>query len=255
MVLFIIMKEIEILSNSNNLVKEATKLKQKKYVLESGKFLVEGKKIILEILKTDYKADYFFVEKGTDYNFLKGEKVYIVTKNIIEKMSDVVTPQGIIGVFNQKVQKPTYENGKFLILDRIQNPENMGAILRTARATDFKNIYLINSVSVLNSKTIRASMGNQFALNIYNISANDVKTLFKNAKIYLADLIGTDVFSCNKFEKNVGLVIGNEGNGISDELTDFVKDKLTLPMLNNVESLNASVSASILMYQLMEKSK
>lgn len=246
------MNEI-ITSTSNKTIIEAEKLKQKKYVLKTGEFLAESKKVVLELLKSDYTPVCFFLKAETNADYLNGYKTYFVTENVLNKLSSFVTSQNIVGIFKTKNLTPKYEGGKFLILDKIQNPDNMGAIFRTARATGFDQVYLINCVSEFNSKTIRASMGNQFGLKIYQINAEQVKTLFSNAELYCADMSGKNVFEIKNFKLNTGIVIGNEGNGISTEILNLIKQKLSIPMRNNVESLNAGVSASILMYDIMTK--
>jgi TrmH family RNA methyltransferase len=245
----------EIVSTNNKMIVQAQKLKQKKYVLERGEFLAESKKVILELLNTNFEPICFFVEEGKDENYLKKYEVYTVSKTIMQKLSSFVTAQDVVGIFKTKNLEPQYLGGKFLILDRIQNPDNMGAIMRTARATGFEQIYLIDCVSEYNSKTIRASMGNQFGLKIYHIKTEQVKTLFKDAQLFCADLKGENVFKIQKFEQNVGIVIGNEGSGISGDLKSLISHTLTIPMLNKVESLNASVSASVLMYDIINKIK
>ena len=136
------------------------------------------------------------------------------------------------------------------MLDNIQNPDNMGAIIRTAVATNFNKIYLINCVDIYNEKVIRASMGTLFKVEFIDTNYQQIANLAKSNKIYYADMGGESVFNIKQFEKNLGLVIGNEGNGISKEIKDITNNKLSIPMSNGVESLNASVSAGILMYHI-----
>ena len=125
--------------------------------------------------------------------------------------------------------------------------------MRTAAACNFKQIYTINCVDVYSPKVLRASMGNQFKLSITSIEYNEIEKLFSNAKIYAMDMNGRNIFEIDKFEQNVGFVIGNEGNGISNEIKSKIKNHLSIPMKNNVESLNASISASIVMYYIFSK--
>ena len=125
--------------------------------------------------------------------------------------------------------------------------------MRSALACNFKQIFVINSVDEFSPKVIRASMGNQFKLNIVHINTDDFQTLFAGAKLYTASMEGKDIFKIQNFDKNVGVVIGNEGNGVSARVKSLVKNTISIPMQNGVESLNASVSASIIMYQICSK--
>ena len=140
-----------------------------------------------------------------------------------------------------------------MILDNIQNPDNFGAIMRTALATNFKQIFVINSVDEYNSKVLRASMGNQFKLNIVHINYEDVKNLFLSADLFVMSMEGENLFKIKYISKNTGFVIGNEGNGVSLQMRKKIKNTLSIPMENGIESLNASVSASIVMYHIYSK--
>ena len=242
-------------SKSNEKITNAKKLFDKKHRDKTGLFLVETIKVVREALsakltpKTIFVTEKKFNEIPKEYDNIK----FVVTEDVLKHISSVVSPDGVVAVFEKPKQEIKYDGGSFLILDGLQNPDNLGAILRTAAATNFKQIYLINCVDQYNSKTIRAGMGNQFKLNILDIDYSDIKTLFLNAKIYTLDMNGKNLFEIQKFDKNVGFVIGNEGNGISDQMKSIVTNTLKIPMENNVESLNASISASVAMYYIYLK--
>ena len=256
---------MEIITSKSNLkILEAKKLLDKKYRDKLGLFLVETEKVVKEALSCGLKPKYFFVQEDKNFQFLneymkkarinQTEVIYSVSGNVLKEISTTVTPDGIVAVFEKPQQNKEYIGGKFLILDCLQNPDNFGAIMRTALACGFKQIFTINSVDEFNPKTIRASMGNQFKLDIIRIGYDEIKSLFKDARIFTMDMNGNNLFNIKSFDKNTGFVIGNEGNGISSEIRDIVKDCIAIPMQNNVESLNASVSASVLMYYVLQKS-
>ena len=241
-----------ITSKSNLKIVEAKKLLEKKGRDKSGLFLLETEKVIEEALNCGLRPKCFYVLQGKTFEFLKhyNLQTYELSASTFGELSTLVTPDGIIAEFYKKESKKQYLGGRFLILDGLQNPDNFGAIMRTALACDFKQIYTINCVDEYNPKTLRASMGNQFKLNIAKISALDIKTLFKDAKVYTASMDGRNIFEIKNFEKDIGFVVGNEGNGVSDEVKNLVKDIVSIPMQNGVESLNASVSAAVIMYHI-----
>lgn len=237
-----------IISKSNSKIVEAKKLLQKKYRDKTNQFLVETKKVIGEAINSNLKPVCIFIEDGKE-NIFKNTTTYFVNRKVLSEITSTVSPDGYVAIFEKKQSTNKYEGGNFLILDCLQNPDNFGAIMRSALASDFKQIFVINCVDEYNSKTIRASMGNQFKLDIVHISYEDIPILFNNCNLYVADMAGDNLFKQN-FMQNIGLVIGNEGNGVSEEILKHISNKISIPMENSVESLNASVSASIIMFYI-----
>ena len=257
-----------ITSKANAKIVETKKLLEKKYRDKTGLFLIETKKVIFEAMGSGLKLKRLFVlQEKNDFDdeilnefCQKGfdvEKVEIVnvSKSVFNEISCLVSSDGYIAVFEKMVQQKSYENGNFLILDNLQNPDNMGAIMRTALASNFKQIYTINCVDEYSSKVIRASMGNQFKLKITHIEYDDISNLFLGAKLYTASMEGENIFDRKNFDNSIGVVIGNEGNGVSDKLKKQISNTISIPMKNGVESLNASVSASIIMYYISQNQK
>ena len=237
-----------ITSKSNSKIVEAKKLLDKKYRDKTRLFLIETKKVIFEAINAGLVPQKVFVLEGKENIFdINSNNVFVLSKSVFNEISSVVSSDGYIAVFEKPANQKKYDSGNFLVLDNIQNPDNMGAIMRTALATDFKQIFVIDSVDEFSPKVIRASMGNQFKLQITHIAYDDVPKLFKNANLFTASMEGKPVFDIKSFSKNVGLVIGNEGRGVSEILKKMVANTISIPMQNGVESLNASVSASILM--------
>ena len=135
------------------------------------------------------------------------------------------------------------------------NPGNVGTLIRSAVGTGFLDIYLISCASVTNPKTVRSTMGALFKANIYEVDEKFVKTLkVWNQTVYVADMDGENIFETS-FQQNCGIIVGNEGQGVSDELIEIATNKISIPMKNNLESLNAGVSGSIIMYQIANGGK
>ena len=126
----------------------------------------------------------------------------------------------------------------------------MGAIIRTAVSTNIKNLYLINGVDEFNEKVIRASMGNVFKVCVKHINIEDLKNICKNFPIYSANMNGENLFTLEKPKTKFGLILGNEGQGVSSDVENFATKIISIPMQNNVESLNVAVSSGIICYYL-----
>ena len=242
-------------SKSNSKVLEAKKLLEKKAREKTGLFLVETEKVVLEALENGFSPKCFFVLEGKEFDFQKQLSIptYFLKKSVFAELSTLIAPDGVVAVFEKKVKKQTCAKGNFLILDNLQNPDNMGAILRSASAFDFKQIYCINCVDEYNPKVLRSSMGNVLKLDIFHIEYDFVKELAKTAELFVADMDGENVCNIKSFDDTIGFVVGNEGNGVSTEIKKLIKNKISIPMQNGVESLNASTSASILMFQIFSK--
>ena len=252
----------EIISSvDNKMIKEARSLNDKKFRRNLGKFLVDGEKLVNEAVCGACDVDKIFVDstKLSDFDYILskfGGRVVPVTSKVMASLSETNTPQGIIaevymretGEFNPESNEP------ILILDRIQDPGNMGTIIRTATATGFHTIVLIDSTDAFSPKVIRSSSGGVFYLDIFRLSEEEISSYCKNHNIELlvADMAGENVFKTQISNKNFALVIGNEGQGVSK----FFKENgriISLPMKPLMESLNAGVSASVLMYTLLGK--
>ena len=249
-----------ITSKSNQKIVDAKKLLEKKYRDKTNLFLIETKKVLKEAILCGLLPKCFFVEEGKDFSFEEFGisntdkiKIYVVSKSVFKELSTVVSSDGYIGIFAKKESKKEYLGGKFLILDTLQNPDNFGAIMRTALACNFKQIFAINSVDEYSPKVIRASMGNQFKINIVHIDYEDVEKMFANAKLYALSMEGQNIFEIENFENDIGFIVGNEGNGVSQFLKNRANKTLSIPMENNVESLNASISSSVVMYYIYAK--
>lgn len=241
-------------SRTNKIISNLKKLSNKKYRKLQNECLIEGEKLIKEAINSGVNVKQLIVEQNKTFNINCNALTCVVSNSVMKYLSDSVTSQGIIAVIDTNYQYKS-NSSRFLVLDNLQNPDNFGAIIRTAVATNFNKIYAINCVDRFNSKVLRSCMGTLFRCEIIESNYQQIKELSNNNDIYYADMNGENVFSIKNFSNNIGLVIGNEGNGISEEIKNITTKTLSIPMLNNVESLNASVSAGILMYELIKNIK
>lgn len=240
----------EILSKDNKLIKEFSKLKQKKYVEETDNVLIEGIKLINEAEKNNIKLLSVFTNFYTDEDF--NCPTYFLSESAFKSLSSTVSPQGVVAVINLPKQKFCLPKKNFLILDGIQDPGNFGTIVRTALACGFCEIYTRNCVDFRNEKVIRSTMGTIFGSKIMEIDLNEFKQLLKY-KVYCANMNKTNIFELKEVPKQFGIVMGNEAHGISEEILSCDLEQISLPMKNKVESLNVAVSCGIMMYILSSK--
>jgi len=255
------MVEEVISSVDNKMIKEARSLNDKKFRRNLGKFLVDGEKLVYEVVCGAGEIDKLFVDstKISDFGYILDKfdgKIVLVTSKVMASISENNTPQGIIAeVFMRETLEFKPEpNEPILILDRIQDPGNMGTIIRTATATGINTVVLIDCTDAYSPKVIRSSSGGVFYLDIFRMSQEEIASYCKNKNIELlvADMAGENIFKTEIKNKNFALVIGNEGQGVSTYFKENGRI-ISLPMRPLMESLNAGVSASVLMYTLLGK--
>jgi len=262
------LKEMQVItSKENEQVKQIKKLKDKKYRDENKKYLIEGIRLIEEAIQENSDIDTIIIcEECIKKEILDSKLLYeiakynclYVTKSIFDTITDVKNPQGVMAIINQKEKQTTidYKEEVIVILDNIQDPGNMGTILRTADSVGLKQIIISkNSVDVYNTKVIRSTMGAIFRINI--IESDDlIKTVkeIKNNKFNVAitDLNTNESIYDIKYNKSA-IIIGNEANGVSKELAQIADNKIKIPMLGKTESLNASVATSIILYEYVRQ--
>lgn len=241
---------IKIESKNNEKLKYLLSLKDKKYSLKYNECFVESEKIINQLLQKQLITSIFVIESKKDNYINKNVELYIINDNLKNYISDCVTSSGIFAI--AKVTHSLPLTNKFLVLDGIQDPNNFGAILRSACAFDYKSIICLDSAYAYSPKVIRSSMGYVFDVNIINYSKQDFIKFIndKHIDLIVADMKGENITHF-QLPSTYGLVLGNEGNGVSKEVKDIATKFVSVKMLNNVESLNVVVSASIIMYNLM----
>ena len=250
-------------SKSNSKIKYIKKLMSSaKERRRNGVFVVEGLRIVREVpeeLLAELYVSESLVSSGRvpEADLPKAE---IVTDEVFRFLSDTVTPQGILAI----VKKPSYsldlsyykDRARILLLDDIQDPGNLGTILRTAEAAGTDLVILSEGCADLfNPKVIRSTMGSIFRVPFLTEDPVTAIPRLKEAgiSVYGAALEGAVDFRSVTFPEKTAIVIGNEGNGISSEVLDLVDEKIKIPMEGKVESLNAAVSTAILLYLINMK--
>lgn len=240
-----------ITSINNEYIKEISKLNEKKYRDKLNKYLIEGLHLVTEALKYDI-IDTIIIRENFSYE--TNIKHIIVSNEVMKKLSDNPSIPKIMAVVNKK--ESTISGNKILLLDRLQDPGNLGTIIRSAVAFNFDTIILSNdTVDLYNSKVLRSTQGMLFNINILRQDLTNVINELKNNNytIYGTKVDnGNDVKEINNTNK-FALIIGNEGTGISDNILKQCDKYLYIKMNNNCESLNAGVAASILMYEMGNK--
>ena len=246
--------EREITATSNELVKTLIKLKQKKYRDLLNKVLIEGERFVTEMAERG--ADFEYILYSADFEGVESidancPKIKCSTA-VMETLSQTVTPAGVIAVVRVGRRKFALPSSNFLILDRVQDPGNLGTIIRTALAFGFRDIYLFDCVDYLNDKVLRSTMGTIADVRIYNCSLNDLESL-KKFEIFVADMQGENINKISVTNDICGLVLGNEANGVSPEIAILASKTVAIPMENDVESLNVAIAGGIIMNKLSNK--
>jgi TrmH family RNA methyltransferase len=238
-------------SKNNPLIKETAALKEKKGRKETGLFLVEGWKMARECQKSDFEIDRVFVSESYDGEIAFPEGLIVrVSDEVFRHLSDEKTPQGIL--CRARIPAPTLAppKGNCLLLDGVADPGNLGTILRTANAAGYNEVYLTKEcVDPYAPKSVRASMSGLFFTKLYFGERTEILFVLADTPIFVADMGGENVFTVSAPEK-FALVIGNEANGISEEVFQHATKTVKIPMSETQESLNAAVSAGIIMYLL-----
>ena len=242
--------EMVITSRKNESVKFFSSLKDAKFRKEAGGYLVEGEKQVFEAVSSGAGVKKIMglpelVAKYSD----SGIEVIEITEGISSFVSDSVTPQGIFA-FVLFPEKKKVE-GDVVLLDGVSDPGNVGTIIRTAAAVGVKTVCVLNGADPFSPKCVRSSMGGLNSVYACRVDFEEAVSLFSGRKTYVADMDGKSVFGKRKKE-NFCLVIGNEAHGVSDEIKARCDEVLSLPMRSTMESLNAGVSCSIILYELLQ---
>ena len=240
-------------SKQNSLIKEIRSLRDKKNRDNLGVFVVEGVKPVKEAVDLSLSIREIVCAEDKAEQFLGCPfRVEVVSNQVFEYISEEVTPQGVLAVVYKNDGVLKTPTGSCLLLDGVADPTNVGAIIRTAVASGYKDIYMTpDCADAYSQKAVRCSMSGVFRANVMRGTVKDILEVI-NLPLCIADMDGANVFEL-KNDKDICLVIGNEGKGVSQTLKDRADLTVSIPMQNGVESLNASVSAGILMYALKNK--
>ena len=238
-----------ITSLNNDKVKELVKLKDKKYRDKNNLFFVEGKDIVLEAYKNNLLKELYVLE-GTNVDI--DMPVTYVSSLVMKKISDMESISEYYGVCYKKEESNIGD--KIIILDNVQDPGNLGTIIRSAVAFNFDTVVISKgTASLYNPKVIRSTKGMLFNINIIVRELDEFINDLDGYVVYGTDVVDGDNIRDIEVSKKLALVIGNEGRGISDNIRKLCNKFIYIDMNNNCESLNASVAASILMYEVNNK--
>lgn len=256
-----------ITSKDNEIIKNIRKLKEKKYRDMNHEFIVEGIKLIKEAVAEEAKIKLIVVceeclkdgclDQKLLYEIAKYDCIY-VNQKVFSVLTDVQNPQGLLAVIEKqdKEENIHYKEDVIVVLDGIQDPGNLGTILRTIDSVGLSQVIISKETAdAYNPKVVRSTMGAIFRVNIIE-SENLLETL-KNAKKHKYKIMATSLETDNSiydidYHKKV-LVIGNEANGVSKEVLDYADEKIKIPMLGKTESLNASVATAVILYEYVRK--
>jgi TrmH family RNA methyltransferase len=230
---------------------------------EANAFAVEGVRLVEEAVNAGWKFQFALYSDGLSergnnlLNRLKAKNIEVneVAGDLLQKLSDTETPQGILGVleFNPL---PIPEHLDFVLIpDQIRDPGNLGTLLRSAAATGVQAIlFPPETTDAYAPKVLRAGMGAHFNIPIHSWTWEEIKSQTKDMGIYIADMDGTSCWETD-LRKPLALVIGGEAEGASDEARRLANGKICIPMRENVESLNAGVAGSVLMFEVVRQRK
>ncbi|MBZ4683225.1 MAG: methyltransferase, TrmH family [Fusobacteriaceae bacterium] len=243
-------------SKENKIYKLIKKLKTKKYREKEKLFIAEGRKF----LDFKYKPRYYILNENDieTYSYLiEKENTYIFSENLFYEITTQINSQGIILVYDYIPNNIEKLNNDIVILDKVQDPGNLGTIIRLVDAVGLNDIILTKgSVDIYNDKTIRSSMGSIFNLNIIYLETNELIELLKEKKYSVISTALSDEtidYTEMKLEEKNAFVFGNEGNGISDDILNISNKKIKIPIYGSAESLNVGVATGIILYKYREK--
>ena len=258
------MFDIVINSKNNPKIKEIRSLlASSRDRKNNGLFVVEGVRLCCDALLSGCEIDGVFCTENCAEKYSKDIEMlkracnafYIVSSDVLKSISDTVTPQGIVCTVKIKQNGFEYEKGKkYVMLDTIQNPDNLGAISRTAEALGLDGMVIFGGCDIFNPKALRASMGAFFRLPV--LICKDLGVEIEKCKGLGIDVLATvpdrDAKSvvAVDFSKGAACIIGNEGNGVSPEIIEKCSDRITIKMDGRAESLNAAAAASIIMWEM-----
>ncbi|MFB5677144.1 TrmH family RNA methyltransferase [Paenibacillus terreus] len=260
---------MELISPNNPLVKEWAQLLEKKHRTRQGKYIVEGVHLVQEALRSgaDVECVAYDMEKGVPHELGSYTQLpdrqpewAAVSAAVIAKCTETKTPQSVFAVV-RKESRPADEllhqqNGLVIVLDGVQDPGNVGTIIRSADAAGATGVVLGHGCADLyNPKTIRSTMGSMFHLPVVEAELTQALAGAKSAgaRVVSTSLQASDSCYTYNFRQSVWLVIGNEGQGVSDAVAAMVDDSILIPMAGQAESLNAAMAATVLLFEAMRQ--
>ncbi|MBR3737693.1 MAG: RNA methyltransferase [Eubacterium sp.] len=253
----------KITSKSNDIIKDTKRLiSSSKARAQSGAFVLEGARLCFDVLNSVYRIKTVFITEKIFEKyplelsalFERADNSYMISEEVSKKLSDTENPQGVFAVCEMIENKSQPSSSKILALDNVQDPANVGAIIRTAEALGIEEIITYNCCDIYNPKALRASMGSVLREKIFDVSSLEecLKSLGAEHKIYSAvPAASAKNITEIDFSLPCVCIVGNEANGVEENIKAISDKLITIPMLGNAESLNASVAASIIMWEML----
>ncbi|MEZ7532117.1 TrmH family RNA methyltransferase [Veillonella atypica] len=253
-------------SKDNKTIKHIISLQQRKYRQKFGEYMVEGIRAVTDIGKKDCLRSILIreskrseleplVEKGVTVS-----SVYVVQDPIFDKIEHSVNGQGILGIAKKCVNdlhSLIVEDGLYVALDGVQDPGNLGTIIRTAVAAGAKGIFLLKgTVDPYNEKCVRSTMSALCNIPIFeDVTLSEFYDFIKDntIKTYVTSLENAKPYHTISYAKRTMIILGNEGNGVSREIIEMCDQAITIPMYGDIESLNVSIAAALCMYKVREQ--
>lgn len=245
-----------ITSRQNNQVKAWIKLNRKKEREKTNLFIAEGFHLVEEAIKSQMSIKELIISEKLNNdlpNYTNGYPQTVISDELSKEIANTETPQGIFAVVEMPRQS-NQEHSKILLLDQVQDPGNLGTIIRSADAAGFTQVICgKGTVDPYNAKVLRSGQGSHFHVDIQSADLNEYISKLKRQSIpvYGTDLSKDSIdYKTVSPKDKVAIMVGNEGSGVSKELLGLVDDTLHIPIKGLAESLNVAVAASILMFHL-----
>jgi len=243
-------------SKDNKLFKQYKNLLNKKYRDKYDKYIIEGIRFTKDAIDKNKDIETIILSESKKElaNEFSGFNIIVLSDECFLSVSDTVNSQGVVAVINKDKNVKDEISGPVLILDRLQDPGNLGTIIRTANAAGFKRIILSKgSADLYNSKVLRSTAGAIFNINFMeNVDLiEEIRGLKSLDYVVIgASLNAKEFYNKVKYTKKTAIIIGNEGSGISEEILKSTDFNIKIPIYSDVESLNASVAAALILYEI-----
>lgn len=248
-------------STKNEKIKELAKLQTAKGRKKAGLYLLEGEHLVEEAIKEKAPIDLMVVSSNRmeDYQYLLEQtevQVLVVSQEVFQKLSMTETTQGILAAVKIENQAEPPCSGRIIVLDAVQDPGNLGTIVRTADAAGFDAVVLgVGTVDLYNDKVIRSMQGSNFHIPVFQ---GDLQEYLPALKFQGVEVAVTALhrdskdYSILQGKSDIAIVVGNEGQGVSSEVIDLADIVVTIPMFGKAESLNVAIASALLMYKTKE---
>lgn len=256
-------------SKDNRTIKRAMSLKQRKQRQKLGEYLVEGLRLVCDIAKNgvlrvllvkESKCDAADIQALIELAVTKGISTYIVQDPLFAKLEDTQHSQGIIGIAEKPMHMLShmeFTDGLYIAIDGVQDPGNLGTIIRTAVASGVRAVFLLKgTVDVYNEKCVRSTMSALHHIPIFeDVGISEFYDVVKENDIttYVTTLDNAMPYDEVQYSYKSMIIVGNEGNGVSSDILQLADQGITIPMYGNIESLNVSVAAALCMYKVREQ--